>query len=105
MTKNTYGTGGFLLMNTGSTPKLSDNRLLSTIGWTIPGATSYALEGSVFVAGAVVQWLREGVGLIDTSAEIESLARQVKDNGGRLFNSGFCRVRRALLGSSCTKDQ
>lgn len=59
MTKNTYGTGGFLLMNTGSTPKLSDNRLLSTIGWTIPGATSYALEGSVFVAGAVVQWLRE----------------------------------------------
>lgn len=82
MTKNTYGTGGFLLMNTGSTPKLSDNRLLSTIGWTIPGATSYALEGSVFVAGAVVQWLREGVGLIDTSAEIESLARQVKDNGG-----------------------
>ena len=51
MTKNTYGTGGFLLMNTGSTPKLSDNRLLSTIGWTIPGATSYALEGSVFVAG------------------------------------------------------
>ncbi|WP_305114220.1 FGGY family carbohydrate kinase, partial [Parasutterella excrementihominis] len=78
----TYGTGGFLLMNTGSTPKLSDNRLLSTIGWTIPGATSYALEGSVFVAGAVVQWLREGVGLIDTSAEIESLARQVKDNGG-----------------------
>ena len=58
MTKNTYGTGGFLLMNTGSTPKLSDNRLLSTVGWKIPDATSYALEGSVFVAGAVVQWLR-----------------------------------------------
>lgn len=82
MTKNTYGTGGFLLMNTGSTPKLSDNRLLSTVGWKIPGSTTYALEGSVFVAGAVVQWLREGMGLIETSAEIESLARQVKDNGG-----------------------
>ena len=80
--KNTYGTGCFLLMNTGSTPKLSDNRLLSTVGWKIPDATSYALEGSVFVAGAVVQWLREGMGLIETSAEIESLARQVKDNGG-----------------------
>ncbi|MFO0870647.1 MAG: glycerol kinase GlpK [Pirellulales bacterium] len=80
--KNTYGTGCFLLMNTGSTPVRSTQQLLSTIGWTIQGQTTYCLEGSVFVAGAVVQWLRDGLGLIRSSAEMEGLARSVPDSGG-----------------------
>lgn len=80
MTKNTYGTGGFLLMNTGKTAPLSDH-LLSTVGWEVGGDRSYALEGSVFIAGAVVQWLKDGLGLFRTSAEIETLASQVQDNG------------------------
>lgn len=89
MTKNTYGTGGFLLMNTGEHPKFSENRLLSTVAWSIENKASYALEGSVFVAGAVVQWLREGIGLFKESAEIETLAREVEDNGGVYFVPAF----------------
>ena len=80
--KNTYGTGCFLLMNTGPQAVASQNQLLTTIGWHIGGATTYCLEGSVFIAGAVVQWLRDGLGLIKTSAEVESLAAQVPDSGG-----------------------
>lgn len=83
--KNTYGTGAFLLMNTGETPVASDHRLLTTVGWTIGGQTTYCLEGSVFVAGAVVQWLRDGLGLIESSARIEQLAAEVDDAGGVYF--------------------
>ena len=82
MLKNTYGTGAFMVFNTGDTPIASKNNLLTTIAWKINGKVSYALEGSIFIAGAVVQWLRDGLGLIKTSAEIEALARTVPDNGG-----------------------
>jgi len=82
MAKNTYGTGCFLLMHTGDKPVLSKNRLLTTPAWRIGGRTEYALEGSVFIGGAVVQWLRDGLGLIKKSSEIEALARKVRDNGG-----------------------
>lgn len=82
MVKNTYGTGCFMLMNTGEQPVLSNNNLLTTIAWQINGKTEYALEGSVFIAGAVVQWLRDGLKLIRTSAEIESLAQEVQSSEG-----------------------
>ncbi len=72
--KNTYGTGCFLLMNTGQQPVPSQNNLLTTIGWGLGGQVTYCLEGSVFVAGAVVQWLRDGLGIIQTSADVERLA-------------------------------
>jgi glycerol kinase len=82
LAKNTYGTGCFLLQNTGTQPVLSNNRLISTVAWQINGRTEYALEGSVFIGGAVVQWIRDGLGLIRTSSEIEPLAASVADNGG-----------------------
>jgi len=82
MAKNTYGTGCFLLMHTGDRPVFSKNNLLSTIAWRIGGRTEYALEGSVFIGGAVVQWLRDGLGLITNSASVEKLAASVPDNGG-----------------------
>ena len=82
MTKNTYGTGCFLLQNTGDRPAVSRNRLLSTVAWQIGGKTMYALEGSVFIGGAVVQWLRDGLGLIARSSDVEALATSVPDNGG-----------------------
>ena len=82
MAKNTYGTGCFMLLNTGVRPAVSRNRLLSTVAWRIGGRTEYALEGSVFVGGAVVQWLRDGLGLISRSADIEELAARVPDSGG-----------------------
>jgi glycerol kinase len=82
MAKNTYGTGCFMLMNTGTRPVVSRNRLLSTIAWRIGDRTEYALEGSVFVGGAVVQWLRDGLGLIRRSQDVEALAASVGDNGG-----------------------
>ena len=81
-TKNTYGTGCFLLMNTGSTPKASLNGLLTTVGWRVGGKTTYGLEGSVFIAGAVVQWLRDSLQIIATSGEVETLAGSVPDSGG-----------------------
>lgn len=80
--KNTYGTGCFLLMNTGDKPVVSKNRLLTTVGWKVDGKVTYCLEGSVFVGGAVVQWLRDGLGLIRSAAEIESLAATVADSEG-----------------------
>ena len=83
--KNTYGTGCFLLMNTGSKPIISKNNLLTTLAWKIGNEVSYALEGSIFVGGSVVQWLRDGLGLIRSSSEIEALAMQVGDNGGVYF--------------------
>ena len=82
MAKNTYGTGCFMLMNTGTRPVASRHRLLTTIAWRIGNRTEYALEGSVFVGGAVVQWLRDGLGLIRRSSDVEALAARVADNGG-----------------------
>ena len=82
MAKNTYGTGCFLLLHTGQRPVASKNNLLTTIAWKINGRTEYALEGSVFIGGAVVQWLRDGLGLIAKSVEVEKLAAKVADNGG-----------------------
>jgi|TARA_B110000263_G_scaffold199531_1_gene178597 glycerol kinase len=80
--KNTYGTGSFILMNTGESPVKSENKLLTTIGWGVNGKITYCLEGSVFISGAVVQWLRDGLGLIEDSSEVEALAGQVEDSGG-----------------------
>ncbi|WP_264524903.1 glycerol kinase GlpK [Flavobacterium sp. N502536] len=85
MIKNTYGTGCFVLMNTGEKPIRSANNLLTTIAWKINGKTTYALEGSVFVGGAAVQWLRDGAKMINKSEEIETLAASVPDNGGVYF--------------------
>ncbi len=83
--KNTYGTGCFLLMNTGEKPILSRNNLLTTVAWKIGDQVNYALEGSIFVGGSVVQWLRDGLGIIRSSSEIEALASTVEDNGGVYF--------------------
>jgi glycerol kinase len=82
LVKNTYGTGCFMLLNTGRTPVVSRNRLLTTVAWRLGGRTTYALEGSVFIAGAAVQWLRDAMGLIRSSGDIERLAATVPDNGG-----------------------
>ena len=89
MVKNTYGTGCFMLMNTGDKPVLSKSNLLTTIAWKIGNNTTYALEGGVFIGGAVVQWLRDGLGIIKTSSEVEKLATSVKDNGGVYFVPAF----------------
>lgn len=89
MAKNTYGTGCFLVMNTGKKPVRSRNKLLTTIAWRIGDDVCYALEGSIYVAGAVTQWLRDGLGLIKSSGEIEKLAGTVKDNGGVYFVPAF----------------
>ena len=83
--KNTYGTGCFLLMNSGSKPIMSENKLLTTVAWKIGDNVTYALEGSIFVAGSIVQWLRDGLGIIRSSSEIEALATSVPDNGGVYF--------------------
>jgi glycerol kinase len=82
MVKNTYGTGCFMLMNTGNEPVVSKNNLVTTIAWQIGNEVQYALEGSVFIAGAVVQWLRDGLKLIQKSSDVEALAKRVDDNGG-----------------------
>ena len=83
--KNTYGTGCFLLMNSGTKPIMSSNNLLTTVAWKIGDTVNYALEGSIFVAGSVVQWLRDGLGVIRSSAEVEALATSVPDNAGVFF--------------------
>ena len=82
MAKNTYGTGCFMLMNTGTEPMKSENKLLTTIAWQLDGKTEYALEGSVFIGGAVVQWLRDGLGVIQKSEDVEALASQVDSSDG-----------------------
>ncbi|MBN2577552.1 MAG: glycerol kinase GlpK [Pirellulales bacterium] len=87
--KNTYGTGCFLLMNTGEKPVVSKNNLLTTIGWGRDGKMTYCLEGAVFIAGAVVQWLRDGLGVIRNSSEVEALAASVPDSGGVVFVPAF----------------
>ena len=89
MVKNTYGTGCFMLMNIGDTPIVSQNNLLTTVAWKIKGKTTYALEGSVFIAGAVVQWLRDGLKMIDQSSEVEALAATVDHTDGVYFVPAF----------------
>ena len=89
MVKNTYGTGCFILMNTGEKPFFSKNNLVTTVAWKIGDHTTYALEGSIFIAGAVVQWLRDGLGIINSSGEIEHLASQVDDSGDLFFVPSF----------------
>jgi glycerol kinase len=89
MAKNTYGTGCFMLLNTGPDAVTSSQGLLTTVGWQTPTGTTYCLEGSVFVAGAVVQWLRDGLRIISSSADVEPLARSVEDNGGVYFVPAF----------------
>lgn len=89
MVKNTYGTGCFMLMHTGDKPVTSKNNLLTSVAWKINGKTEYALEGSIFIAGAVVQWLRDGLGIIRKSDDIESLAREVPDSGGIVVVPAF----------------
>ena len=88
-TKNTYGTGCFMLQNVGDQPVISKNRLLSTVAWQINGHTEYALEGSVFIGGAVIQWLRDSLGVIEQSSDVEILASSVPDNGGVYFVPAF----------------
>ncbi len=82
MAKNTYGTGCFMLQNMGERAMESRHRLLTTVAWSLNGRTTYALEGSVFIGGAVVQWLRDGLGLVRSAPEIETLAASTPDNGG-----------------------
>ncbi len=87
--KNTYGTGCFILCNTGNKPVKSKNNLVTTIAWQINKETTYALEGSIFAGGSVVQWLRDGLKIIKDSAEVEALAKSVDDNGGVYFVPAF----------------
>jgi glycerol kinase len=89
LAKNTYGTGCFLLLNTGAEAVASTNNLLTTVAWQREGRTDYALEGSVFIGGAVVQWLRDGLGIVRSAAEIEALAASVPDNGGVVLVPAF----------------
>jgi glycerol kinase len=89
MVKNTYGTGCFMMMNIGNKPIESKSRLLTTIAWKIGNETRYALEGSIFIAGAVVQWLRDGLGIIAKSGDVEALAAKVKDSDGVYFVPAF----------------
>ena len=89
LTKNTYGTGCFMLQNTGRRAVPSSNRLVTTVAWRIKDVTEYALEGSVFIGGAVVQWLRDGLGLIRQSQDVEGLAKSVADNAGVFFVPAF----------------
>lgn len=89
MVKNTYGTGCFMMMNTGTKPIASKSRLLTTVAWKIGNKTTYALEGSIFIGGAVVQWLRDSLGIIKKSADVEKLAAKVKDSEGVYFVPAF----------------
>ena len=89
MAKNTYGTGCFLLMHTGDTPVVSERNLISTVAWRMGGRAEYALEGSVFIAGAAVQWLRDGLGIIRESGDVEALADSVTDSGGVIMVPAF----------------
>ena len=89
LTKSTYGTGCFLLQNTGTSPVPSTNQLVTTVAWQVNGRTEYALEGSVFIGGAVVQWLRDGVGIIQRSGDVEALANSVPDAGGVFLVPAF----------------
>ncbi len=87
--KNTYGTGGFMLMNTGETPIFSKDGLITSVAWGVDGRVNYVLEGSVFICGAAIQWLRDGLGMIEKAALSENVAMQVKDTGGVYFVPAF----------------
>ena len=87
--KNTYGTGGFLLMNTGNAPYMTENGLITTIGWGLDGKVTYAVEGSVFVCGAAIQWLRDGLRILESAQDSEYYANKVKDSGGVLVVPAF----------------
>jgi glycerol kinase len=89
MAKNTYGTGSFVMVNTGDKPVLSDKGIITTLAWELGNEATYAMEGSIFVTGAVIQWLRDNLGIIKTAAESESLAATVPDNGGVYFVPAF----------------
>jgi glycerol kinase len=89
MVKNTYGTGCFMLMHAGEAPPVSHNRLLATVGWKVGGRTDYVLEGSVFMGGATVQWLRDGLGIIEQSSDVEALALSVPDSGEVMLVPAF----------------
>ncbi len=89
MVKNTYGTGCFVMMNTGDKPELTSEKLLATIGWKIGDSVQYATEGSIFVGGALVQWLRDNLKIVESASEIEALAQQVDDNGGVVIIPAF----------------
>ncbi|GMT46132.1 MAG: glycerol kinase 2 [bacterium] len=89
MVKNTYGTGCFILVNTGKKPFISKNKLITTIALSLNGKVTYALEGSIFIGGAVVQWLRDGLRIINTSTDVEALAKTVEDNGDVYFVPAF----------------
>ena len=102
--KNTYGTGCFLLMNTGDQPVVSNNGLLTTVGWKIDGKVTYCLEGSVFVAGAVVQWLRDGLQFFDNAHEVEQMAQSVDSTDGVFLVPAFRGTRCSVLGRRCSRD-
>ena len=98
LAKNTYGTGCFMLMNTGTQAVDSKNKLLTTVAWKLGGRLEYALEGAVFVGGAVVAWLRDGLGIIKSSSEVEALARTRSGQRRRLSGARICRIGRTALG-------
>ena len=104
MSKCTYGTGSFVLTNTGAAPVRSDAGLLTTVAWDLGDGLVYALEGAIFVTGAAVQWLRDGLGLIDSAAEIEGLARTVPDSGDVVFVPALTGPGRAGLGPARPRD-
>ena len=101
--KNTYGTGCFLLMNTGDKPVFSKNGLITTIAWGLDGKVTYALEGSIFVAGAAIQWLRDELKVIDSSEDSEYMANKVSDTTWMLCSSCFYRTGSTSLGSVCKR--
>ena len=103
MAKCTYGTGCFLLMNTGHKAPVSTHGLLTTVASRIEGVTEYALEGAVFMGGATIQWLRDGLGIIEQSADVEALAGSVSDSGGRSSRSCIYRAWSAALGLGCSR--
>ena len=102
MVKNTYGTGCFMMMNIGTKPIESKNRLLTTVAWKIGDTTEYALEGSIFIAGAVVQWLRDSLGIINSSADVERLAAKVQSSEGVYFVPAFAGLGSPILESAYT---
>lgn len=101
--KNTYGTGGFLLMNTGEKPVFSENGLITTIAWGVDNKVEYALEGSIFIAGAAIQWLRDELHLVYNAADTEYFASKVPDTAGCYIVPRVCRARRAVLGPVCAR--
>ena len=102
--KNTYGTGCFLLMNTGEKPVSSTHGLVTTIAWGIGDKITYALEGSIFVGGAAIQWLRDEMKLIESSADSEYMAQKVNDTNGCYVVAGVYRPWRTVLGSVCERN-